>query len=82
VIYLFDLNEYQQAVEVFGQYEQLYGDDYRAPLALLNQAIGYEKMGDVAEAIRLLTLAKERYPGSAFYEEIIARSNALVEGGN
>jgi len=80
VIYLFDLGEYQRAIEVFGQYEQLYPDNYRAPLALFNQAIGYEKLTDRIEAIRLLTLAEERYPGSVFCKDIVTRKAALQEG--
>jgi tetratricopeptide (TPR) repeat protein len=80
VIYLFDLGEYQRAIKVFGQYEQLYPDNHRAPLALFNQAIGYEKLADRTEAIRLLTLAEDRYPGSAFSKDIVAEKASLREG--
>ena len=76
IVYLFNMNEYQKAANIFQEYVELYPETENAPLALYDLALCDEKMGYKTQAIATLQAALRLYPNTTFAEDI---ANKLVE---
>jgi tetratricopeptide (TPR) repeat protein len=76
IVYLFNMNEYQKAANIFQEYVELYPETENAPLALYDLALCDEKLGYKTQAIATLQAALRLYPNTTFAEDI---ANKLVE---
>ncbi|MDH4240144.1 MAG: tetratricopeptide repeat protein [Phycisphaerae bacterium] len=79
-IFLFDLKDYQKAVEKFQEYIELYPESEGSPEVCYDLAMAYEKIGDKTQAIALLQEAQSLYPNSIFTRHIMDKLAELQEG--
>jgi TolA-binding protein len=79
IVYLFNMNKYPEAADIFLEYVELYPETENAPLALSNLATCHEKMGDEAMAIALLQAALDTYPDTFFAKDITNKLRELQE---
>ncbi len=79
IVYLFNMNKYSEAADIFVEYVELYPETENAPLAFSNLATCHEKMGDKSMAIALLQVALSVYPDTIFAKDIIDKLRELQE---
>ena len=79
-IFLFDMKDYQKAVEKFQEYIELYPESEGSPEVCYDLAMAYEKIGDKTQAIALLQEAQSLYPNSIFTQHITDKLAELQEG--